>query len=297
MLETMKKDFTRFAKVNPLYFVGSFLYYLLASRMLGLPEGFIIAAVLYAISLFVVFSPLGEKLLRALERVRKIETKQERAYLLPIFEDVYTQAKQHSPELGRIELCVIDKITVNACAIGKHTIAVTKGAMEVFSEDELKALMAHEIAHILYGDTIAKLYAIIGNGLYTVFILILRAFLTVVDFVQALYKRPGSERLFVIIVRLIFELIIFSIMFLMQMVVSINSRKNEYRADRYAYELGYGARLVEAFYMLEKMQMGDNSTLIQKMVREHPRITARIEQLESLLDNESAMQSAPLPLS
>jgi len=250
MLKTMKQDFITFAKTRPLYLVGSFLYYLLTASMLGLPEGFIIAFVLYAISLLIVFSPLGEKLLRLLERVRKIETKQEKAYLLPIFEDIYTQAKRHSPELGHIELCVIDKIAVNACALGKHTIAVTKGAMETFSEDELKALMAHEIAHILYGDTIAKMYVVIGNGLYSFFVLIIRTFLAVTDFVQALYKRPGSERLIVIALRFIFDLIIFAIMFLMQMIVSINSRSSEYRADRYAYELGYGEKLVQAFYMM-----------------------------------------------
>jgi hypothetical protein len=69
-----------------------------------------------------------------------------------------------------------------------------------------------------------------GNGLYAFFVLILRTFLTIVDFVQALYRRPGSERLFVIVLRFIFDLLIFVLMWLMQLVVSINSRKTEFRA-------------------------------------------------------------------
>jgi len=38
------------------------------------------------------------------------------------------------------------------------------------------------------------------------------------------------------------------------------------------------------------------ATAIQKMTREHPRITARIERIEILLDQENSMQSYPLPL-
>ena len=75
---------------------------------------FLIALLSYIITLFVVFTPLGEKLLRFFEYVRKIETKQEKAYLLPIFEDVYTQAKENNPKLGHIELCIVDTMTVNA---------------------------------------------------------------------------------------------------------------------------------------------------------------------------------------
>jgi len=85
-------------------------------------------------------------------------------------------------------------------------------------------------------------------------------------------------------------------MFIMNAVVAINSRKSEYRADRYAFELGYGEELVEAFYVLEKIQLGDNRKLIKKMTASHPRLTARIGKLEELIDGENAMQTCPIPL-
>jgi len=72
----------------------------------------------------------------------------------------------------------------------------------------------------------------------------------------------------------------------MQMVMAINSRRNEYRADRFAYELGYGEEMVEALYLLEKINLGENSTVIQKMLRSHPRVTKRIERLELKLELE-----------
>jgi len=298
MFKTMRHDFVNFAKHNPLYLACSVIYYVLASLALGGQwYSFLFALLFYSISLLIVFSPLGEKLLRAVEQVRKLEMRREKEFLIPIFEEVYEHAKQKNPELGHIELCVIEKMEVNACAIGKHTIALTKGAVETFGEDALKALLAHEIAHIVHGDTIATLYTVVGNGLFTAFILINKGFLFVVDLITAIVTRSGLARIILLLSRYSFELMIILFMFLMQAVMAINSRKNEFRADRYAYELGYGEELVEAFILLEKMQMGDNRKLIKKMTASHPRLSARIGKLEDLIDSQEAIQTEPLPLS
>jgi len=295
------QDFVKFVKTNPLYLLCSVAYYILASYILGgVFSSFMIALFAYVISLFIAFTPLGEKLLRFFEHVRKIETKQEKEYLLPLFHEVYTRAKEQNPKLGHIQLCVIDKMSVNACALGKHTIAVTKGAMESFSPDELKAIMAHEIAHILYGDTMARLYMAVGNGIYTVFVMISMAFIFIAEWIEILYNKSKSSFspawVFITLIKFLFTLILLAIQFLMQMVMSFSSRRCEFRADSYAYELGYGEKLVQAFYLMEKIQLGDNRTVIQKMIASHPRITSRIERLENLLEEETAMQSLPLPL-
>jgi len=295
MFKTMGHDFVNFVKHNPLYLACSVIYYVLASLMLGgYWYSFLAAFVFYAVSLAIVFSPLGEKLLRAVEHVRKLEMRREKETLLPMFEEVYEQAKRKNPELGRIELCIVETMDVNACAIGKHTIALTKGAIETFNEDALKALLAHEIAHIVHGDTIATLYTVVGNGLFTVFILINKGFLFVVDLIMAIVTRSGFAKIMLILTRWSFELLILAFMFLMQAVMAINSRKNEFRADRYAFELGYGEELVEAFLVLEKMQMGDNRKLIKKMTASHPRLTKRIGKLEELIDGEEAIQTVPV---
>ena len=294
---TKKQDFINFAKANPLFMVSSAIYLFLATLIFGWNiYNFALMLLYYIGSLAIVFSSAGEKLLRLLEHVRKLETRQEKEYLLPIFDEVYEQAKLKNPELGRIEMCVVDRLAVNAYALGKHTIAVTKGAMQTFSEDQLKALIAHEIAHILYHDTIASLYAWIGNGIFTIFIVITKAILTAIAFLQEKYRTRGFWVVFMALVKLIFDAVMLVLMFLMQAVIAVNSRKHEYRADLYAHELGYGEELVEAFYLLEKISLGDNSTIIQKMIASHPRITARIEKIETLLDKEEAIQTAPLPL-
>jgi len=291
----MMKDFVKFAKYNPLYLVCSAIYYVLASLLFGARwYSFLLAGVFYGVSLLVVFSPLGEKLLRMVEQVRPLEVQKEKESLFPIFNEVYEQAKQKNPELGHIEMCLIEKMEINACAIGKHTVAVTKGAIETFGEDELKALIAHEIAHIAHGDTTASLYTWVGNGIFTVFILMTRGLVFLIDFIMALATGSGFARIVLICSKFSFELSIMALMFLMQIVISINSRKNEFRADQYAFELGYGEELVEAFYTLDKINMGGERKLTKKMTASHPRLTVRIGKLEELLDGQGALPDCPL---
>ena len=142
-------SFIMVAKKNPLYIVCTIIYFIIGVRLFdGGIEGFFIMFIFYSVSLFIAFSPIGELILRLIERVRPIETNKESELLTPIFEEVYEEAKHKHPDLGYIEMCIIDKMTVNVCALGKHTIAVSKGAIATFSEGELKAIIAHEIAHI-----------------------------------------------------------------------------------------------------------------------------------------------------
>ena len=100
----------------------------------------------------------------------------------------------------------IDSLVVNAYAIGRHTIAVTRGAMETFSEDELKSIIAHEIGHILYGHTTALLLNIIGNGIFSIFVMIAKCIITILDFIQTPVevKTKGISYLFISLLRFLF---------------------------------------------------------------------------------------------
>lgn len=65
-----------FWKNNPIYLVCSLFYYVISSLLLGgTAKSFLIVFVVYAVSLIIGFSSLGEKFLRLLNRVRPLETK------------------------------------------------------------------------------------------------------------------------------------------------------------------------------------------------------------------------------
>lgn len=277
-------DMLNFWGNNKIYFISTIIYFYISFKILGgTVETFFNLIIIYLVTIFIAFSPTGEKLLRLLNNVRPLETSKEKEYILPLFEEVYEQAKSRNKYLNKIEICVIDNMTVNAIAIGKHTIAVTKGAMQTFTEDELKAVMAHEVAHIVHEDTTARLYAIIGNGIFTIILFIYKLILFIFECINETVSRNKNVlSFFIALIRFIVEISTFLFTFALQIVMMTNSRKNEFNADKFSYDLGYDREMIEALYLLEKISLGDNSTIIQKMTASHPRITKRIEYLESL---------------
>lgn len=287
LIEDIKKSINfllAFWKNNPIYLVCSIFYYLISSLLLGGKfKSFLIVFIIYAISLIIALSPLGEKLLRLLNRVRPLETNREKEYLQPLFDEVYDRVKEQYNNLMKIEVCVIDNMTVNAMALGRNTVAVTKGAMRTFTEDELKAVIAHELAHLVHGDTMAYIYAIIGNGIFSIFVLLARLCLLFFEYLQSnLTGKHSIFFAFMLLFKLYFEFCIWFMSFGFQVILSVNSRKTEFRADKFSYLLGYDSDMIEALYLLEKISLGDNSSIIQKMTASHPRITLRIKKLEIL---------------
>lgn len=287
LIEDIKKSINflfAFWKNNPIYLVCSIFYYLISSLLLGGKfKSFLIVFIVYAISLIIALSPLGEKILRLLNRVRPLETNREKEYLQPLFDEVYDRVKEQYDNLTKIEVCVIDNMTVNAMALGKNTVAVTKGAMQTFTEEELKAVIAHELAHLVHGDTMAYIYTIIGNGIFSIFVLLARLCLLFFEWLQS--NLTGKHSIFsslMFLFKLYFEFCIWFMSFGFQVILSVNSRKTEFRADKFSYLLGYDNDMIEALYLLEKISLGDNSSIIQKMTASHPRITLRIKKLEIL---------------
>lgn len=269
-----------------LYFTGSFLI-LSSNRFIDYEEAFITCVVLYTISIAVALT-CGEFVQKLLNGVRPPETQQEKDYLLPLFNDVYEDAKELYSDLPRIKIFIIDNLSVNAFALGTHTVAVTQGAINTFSIEELQGLIAHEIAHIYYGDTKSKMLNEIGNGLFSIYVLFVDLFLKVLDLFFIDLDDPDTKdtstlfRALFLCLRLIINLSVMVTLFLGNVLLSGNERKNELRADRFAHSIGHDEGLKNALYLLQKMSLGENMRFIDRMQQNHPRISKRIETLELL---------------
>jgi len=271
---------------NPLYTIWFIFYFYIAMRLLS--GNIVLILILYIISIVIALSPLGEMILRFIERIRPLYTKTEREYLYPIFEEVYNEAKEKHPELKEIEICTIDTMAIRACAVGVKTIAVSRGAIETFSENELKAIMAHEISHIINGDTIVRLLTTIGNGIFALFVFVIKSAIMASDIIR---DKEGFESGLNKAIKMIFSIIVFVIVFPGEILLSIGSRQSEYRADRFAYRMGYGSYMIEALYLLEKINLGDNSSIVTRITASHPIVAKRIGILESLVDREIYMNN------
>jgi heat shock protein HtpX len=246
---------------------------------------FVLLVFIYAATISIALSGAGEMLMRLFESARPVLTKQEREYLQPIFNDVHEAVKAQNPKID-VTLYIQDTMTANACAIGKHTIAVTKGAIETFSEEELKGVLAHEFGHIAKGHTTAALLNTAGNGIFSIAIAILRIYILGIDIAISIFERSGILRFLFIILRAVFDMALMSLLFMGQMTLSANSRQNEFEADKFAYENGYGSELAEALYLLQKMSLSEKMTIKQRLTASHPIFAWRINKLESLVDSQ-----------
>lgn len=249
-------------------------------------DSFVLVFILYGISISIALSPLGETMLRFIEKVRPLSTKEEKVYLLPIFEEVYENAKEKDQKLNNnIKLYIIDNMYVNSFAIGRKTIAVTKGAVQTFSQDELKGVIAHEFGHLSNGDTKALLLSTIGNGIFSVLIFVLKIIMLITEVVFSLTRIPFLD-VFAVLARFLFDIGVIIFSYVSEILLSVNSRQNELWADKFAFEIGYGEELVSSLYILQKISLPNNLKLLDRLRASHPNTAKRIEQLENLLDTQ-----------
>lgn len=278
-----------FLKNNWIYFLWAILYILITWVFLGgTIESLFITLLIYAVSISLALSPIGEVLLRLIEGARPIQTQEEKNYLEPIFEEVYQNAKEQFPNLSdNIELYLMDKKFINTFAFGRNTIAVTTLAVSTFSEDELKGIIGHEFGHIAHGDTKALLLNVIGNCIFTILMFIAQVVITIINFIAGLTNNSVNPVLIVIrlLIKLCTTLLSYStLLFVLigEVVLSINSRSNEYNADKFSYEIGFGEELLKALYILQKLSIPVDISLMDRLRSSHPHVASRISRLEEL---------------
>ena len=278
----------KFIHSNYLYIIWFIIYFTLAWILLGAGiESLIIVTAVYGVSMTIALCPVGEIILRLLENCREPQTEQERNYLLPMFEEVYQYALEANPKLNKgIKIYIMDAMFVNAFAIGRKTIAVTRGALETFTAEELKGILAHELGHMTYGHTKALLLSLIGNLFFSAIVWFFRLLLNIfqtISNISAVFNVVGIIFAFILfIMRFFAELCNFIFVNLGQMLLALNSRQNEIQADTFAYDIGYGRELTASLYLLQKTTINTKIKLSERMKASHPHMGYRIAHLEKL---------------
>ena len=278
----------KFLHSNSSYLVWFCFYFLIAWFVVGTNlNGFLIVFAVYSISIAVALSPVGEVILQITENCREPTTEQEKNYLLPMFEEVYEEAKERNPKLNKgIKIYIMDAMYVNAFAMGRKTVAVTRGAMETFTPDELKGILAHELGHIMHGHTKALLLSLIGNFFFTVIVWVLRLILHILQILSSILAHFNwigwMFSIMTTIIQICVDLSVLIFVNLSHVILALNSRSNEIEADKFAHDIGYGMELISGLYLIQKISMNTRVKLIERVKASHPHTADRIASLERL---------------
>ena len=271
-----------------LWLVGCMGFYLLLFG--SVLDVFFVVVIVHLVSLVVALSPVGEWVMRLFDGVRKVEIYSEVSYIYPLFTEVYYEAsKKHHKLSKRIQVYIKDDASVNAYAYGSNTIVLTRGALEVMDEDQLKGLLAHEVGHIALGDTKMLLALTIGGGFFSVFYGLIKLIVRILDFfIRFCYVR-SILRLFYVIYLLPIKFVRFilvNLVWLFQtassLLIGLGSRSNQYKADEFACRAGYREHLLSSLYLLHEMNITGGGSLMERLKSSGPHIASRIARLERM---------------
>lgn len=246
----------------------------------GWQMGFI-GLVIYFIGLCIALSPIGEWILRFQNNCKPIDKSAYTSKLLPLFYDVYNRARQISPSINNnISLFYSLDESANAFAIGRKTIVVTRGLMQL-PDESIKAILAHEFGHIAHNDTDIVLAITVGNFIITS---VYMFFLVIIN-ISILIANLFSSNKIGCIIQAVFNALLGGVFWLWmkfgQIMVMNSSRANEFSADEFSANCGFSTNLCQALDMIANYG-NPKIGLFSFLQSSHPSTPIRIKRLIDL---------------
>lgn len=172
------------------------------------------------------------------------------------------------------KLYILETDEMNAFAAGWDSrnalVGITRGLLNNLNREEVKAVMAHEIGHIINGDSRLTLYVgILANVILTVTNIFSNIYFII--FRSSDNQAARTASLLIILMNLILPLIT-------QVLYLFLSRKREYMADATAVKLmGYSDPMVNALLKISgHYESGENEDKLTKSAGESYRSAAYI---------------------
>lgn len=187
-------------------------------------------------------------------------------------------------KLADFNLKVSDNKIVNAFSIGYNTIIINQGAFEKLNNEQLRAILAHNMGCLYYRDSVrstALLFSSLGSRVIMSIYGIYLAFATILG----KSSKGGGSKILALISWL--PLLVFLPVIILNFIGArlfnlLNlkvSREAEYKADAFAIKLGYRDDLISALEVLDAITIHDNS-FVAKLMSLHLSTMSRIGAIE-----------------
>ena len=173
----------------------------------------------------------------------------------------------------------------NAYSLGK-TITFFFPMLRDFPQDEITAIMAHEMGHIQRGHTKTLLFCTGMKWFTNVIALVFNTVGFICRFLVFIPFLGWFLNIFVLFVTLIYN-ILFALTSIPDFLISrFGSRQQEYQADAYAAELGYGPALASSLMRLEDVTGNQKMNIFQKIACDHPDTEARGREIRKIVEKQ-----------
>ena len=256
----------------------------------------IYSLLIYTVTATIALSPLGEWLFRTINGCKKIEDQEVLNRLMPLFQEVKARAEAEGSVVvdPKIALYIKDDPDINAFAMGRRTVCVTQGLLQL-TDDQIKGVLGHEFGHLVTHDTDLTLLITVGNfmisAIITFFRICMIIFNVVVNIFSAFMSEGGG------LVRGLNAIYSFAVTLLIDgamwiwtklgiLMVMKSSRDAEYEADAFSCDLGYQDGLLSFFYVLDHLEEAagvkkNGSNIFAALASSHPATEKRIQRIES----------------
>lgn len=251
---------------------------------------------IYAATATLALSPLGEWYFRWTNGCKKIQDPEILSRLEPLFREVKDRAQTQQTDFkidDNISLYICEDDSVNAFAMGRRTICVTRGLLNL-SDEQIKAVLGHEFGHLASHDTELTLLITVGNFIITAIVTVIRVILAFYNLIIGLISLfMGREGAIVSIMNSIAQFIatlcINGLMWIWTqmgiLLVMKSSRNAEYEADGFSCDLGYCDGLLSFFRILENLELQsgvkNGNNIFAALSSSHPETSKRIARIEA----------------
>lgn len=272
------------------------IVFLLTEGMTGSPWWGLFWTVAIVGGLFALgVSELGEKYWRVVMRLRP-PTEGEKMILLAAWREVCSAAGEDAAKFDLFIAPPAYPGELNAYAIGNRTVAATPDLLTL-PIDEIKAVLAHELAHLRNGDTKYLLMVNVANAAGTVAVWVLTALAVVVAAVNTFMGHSvGTEEGRMVagagILVALFAWFLKACAWLCTKVFQIAflgiGRAVELRCDEYAVRLGFGQGMLGYLERVWPFEGSPARSFTASLYATHPPVGVRMSKVQKIMQEMSA---------
>jgi len=270
------------------------------------PKGLVYSGLLMIVAVTFAISPVNERIGRAVLGCRTATTEEMKkitaAWALVVAAIKQSLDDSTAERFTNVKLFVSDEKLPNAFALGRNTICVTKGLLNLAGSPlgaaEIAGVLAHEAGHLHFGDSGRLAIALTANRLGFISYRILDLLSRICEafgrgVLQSGRMFTGSSgiagvfitmmAMLVVLVATVFNLAmkVFSYTFQVAANVSLRAvgRNEEFRADLFARNIGFGPQLAKFLRQIEALDSAPRD-IWAVLYRTHPSTAERIDRLE-----------------